>query len=188
MRIAIDTKLPYIDPSHHPKPFALRPRIDAALAKASTVDVLHCREWKVAAVSGPQNSAAPFKPAKGSGLPSDVVLHTAATEEWIWQFAGSVTVRLLDGNALRSVEVGPGQIFLVPAGIPHSYERKSSESCGVVVTLERAASNGVKDSIGIFDITNLTSAPRPVNATDPGTTPQPQWRCLVARSNALHVV
>lgn len=58
--------------------------------------------------------------------------HYNETEEWFFQLEGEITVRIQEDGQARDINLGPGDMFLCPAGIPHSPMRKEG-SIGLVV-------------------------------------------------------
>lgn len=58
--------------------------------------------------------------------------HYNETEEWFFQLEGEITVRIQDEGQARDIHLGPGDMFLCPAKVPHSPMRKEG-SIGLVV-------------------------------------------------------
>lgn len=58
--------------------------------------------------------------------------HYNETEELFYQLEGQITVRIQEDGAPRDIHLGPGDMFLCPAKIPHSPIR-SEGSIGLVI-------------------------------------------------------
>jgi 3-hydroxyanthranilate 3,4-dioxygenase len=58
--------------------------------------------------------------------------HYNETEELFYQLEGTITVRIQEDGKSRDLHLGPGDMFLCPAGVPHSPVR-SEGSIGLVV-------------------------------------------------------
>lgn len=58
--------------------------------------------------------------------------HYNETEEWFFQLEGEITVRIQEDGKPRDIDLGPGDMFLCPAKVPHSPMRKEG-SIGLVV-------------------------------------------------------
>ncbi|KAB2813896.1 3-hydroxyanthranilate 3,4-dioxygenase [Phaeocystidibacter luteus] len=58
--------------------------------------------------------------------------HYNETEEWFFQLEGEITVRIQEDGEPRDIHLGPGDMFLCPANVPHSPMRKEG-SIGLVV-------------------------------------------------------
>lgn len=71
--------------------------------------------------------------------------HYNETEEWFYQLEGNITVNTQQNGQKVSVSLGPGDMFLLPAGIPHSPVR-SEGSIGLVVERGREG-KGFKDGL-----------------------------------------
>jgi 3-hydroxyanthranilate 3,4-dioxygenase len=71
--------------------------------------------------------------------------HYNETEELFYQLEGNINVRIqVDGKAV-DVPLGPGDMFLCPAGTPHSPAR-SENSLGLVIERKRAG-KGFNDGL-----------------------------------------
>lgn len=71
--------------------------------------------------------------------------HYNETEELFYQLKGNIKVHIQEDGRKKTMELGPGDIYLNPAKVPHSPERTSG-SIGIVV--ERKRENlGVKDGL-----------------------------------------
>ncbi len=71
--------------------------------------------------------------------------HFNETEEWFYQLEGNITVKIQEDGKARDVNLGPGDMFLCPAGIPHSPGRHEG-SIGLVVERVREG-RGFKDGL-----------------------------------------
>lgn len=64
--------------------------------------------------------------------------HFNETEELFYQLEGTITVEIMDEGKRRNIKVGPGEMFLLPARVPHSPHRPAG-TIGLVVEKVRAA-------------------------------------------------
>ena len=71
--------------------------------------------------------------------------HYNETEELFYQLEGNIEVHIQEDGKKRTMKLGPGDMYLHPAKIPHSPVRMA-DSIGLVVELKRAAS-GAKDGL-----------------------------------------
>ena len=71
--------------------------------------------------------------------------HYNETEEWFFQLEGEINVRIQEDGKPRDVKLGPGDMFLCPAGVPHSPGRMEG-SIGLVVERVREG-KGFKDGL-----------------------------------------
>ena len=58
--------------------------------------------------------------------------HYNETEELFYQLEGNITVRIQENGAPRDVNLEPGDMFLLPAKVPHSPMREAN-SVGLVI-------------------------------------------------------
>jgi len=58
--------------------------------------------------------------------------HYNSTPEFFYQLEGNLTLKVLDDGAFKDIPVGPGEIFLLPGGVPHSPQREAG-SVGLVI-------------------------------------------------------
>lgn len=70
--------------------------------------------------------------------------HYNETEEWFYQLEGNITVRIQENGKAVDIPLGPGDMFLLPAKVPHSPVR-SAGSVGLVV--ERVRGEGHTDGL-----------------------------------------
>lgn len=63
--------------------------------------------------------------------------HVNPGEELFYQVEGDIVLRILDDGAVRDVPIRQGELFLLPAGVPHSPQRPAG-TVGVVVEQPRA--------------------------------------------------
>ncbi len=65
--------------------------------------------------------------------------HYNETEELFYQIEGSITVRIQDEGRAVDMRLGPGDMYLHPAGVPHSPMREAG-SIGLVIERKRPES------------------------------------------------
>jgi len=70
--------------------------------------------------------------------------HVEEGEEFFYQIEGDIVVRLMEEGGPRDVEIKEGEIFLLPARIPHSPQRPEN-TVGIVV--ERVRQEGELDHL-----------------------------------------
>ena len=58
--------------------------------------------------------------------------HVEAGEEFFYQVEGDITVRIRENGAVRDINVREGEMFLLPAGVPHSPIRPEN-TIGLVI-------------------------------------------------------
>jgi 3-hydroxyanthranilate 3,4-dioxygenase len=63
--------------------------------------------------------------------------HINPGEELFYQVQGDIVLKVLDGTTPRDVPVRQGELFLLPAGVPHSPQRPAG-TVGLVVEQPRA--------------------------------------------------
>lgn len=68
--------------------------------------------------------------------------HYNETEEFFYQLEGDITLRIVENGKIRDIEIKEGEIFLLPAKIPHSPQRPAN-TVGLVMELNR--NHGEKD-------------------------------------------
>ncbi|MHC4428150.1 MAG: 3-hydroxyanthranilate 3,4-dioxygenase [Planctomycetota bacterium] len=62
--------------------------------------------------------------------------HIEDGEEFFYQIEGDITLRIMEDAGSRDIEIKEGEIFLLPAGIPHSPQRPEN-TVGMVVERQR---------------------------------------------------
>tara|TARA_Y100000310_G_C20268981_1_gene617114 strand:- start:34 stop:567 length:534 start_codon:yes stop_codon:yes gene_type:complete len=66
--------------------------------------------------------------------------HYNETEELFYQLEGNINVRIQENGQAKDVKIGPGDMFLLPAKVPHSPMR-SENSVGLVIERIRKNTN-----------------------------------------------
>lgn len=62
--------------------------------------------------------------------------HVEEGDEFFYQVEGEITVRIIVDGEIRDVRIGEGEMFLLPAGIPHSPQRPAN-TVGMVIERQR---------------------------------------------------
>ncbi len=62
--------------------------------------------------------------------------HTNETEEFFYQLEGDISLKIINKGKFEEIQIKEGEIFLLPAHIPHSPQR-SKNSVGLVVEKRR---------------------------------------------------
>ncbi len=65
--------------------------------------------------------------------------HVEDGEEFFYQIEGDITLRIIENGTPRDVPIREGEMFLLPAGIPHSPQRPAN-TVGLVIERQRSAS------------------------------------------------
>ncbi len=73
--------------------------------------------------------------------------HVEDGEEFFFQVEGDITVRIIEDGQVRDVPIREGEVFLLPAGIPHSPQRPAN-TVGLVI--ERRRQEGERDHLRWF--------------------------------------
>ena len=73
--------------------------------------------------------------------------HVEDGEEFFFQVEGDITLRIIEDGKVREVPIREGEMFLLPAGIPHSPQRPAN-TVGLVI--ERQRREGEKDHLRWF--------------------------------------
>jgi 3-hydroxyanthranilate 3,4-dioxygenase len=73
--------------------------------------------------------------------------HVNEGEEFFYQLEGDITVRVIEHGERRDVSIRQGEIFLLPARVPHSPQRPAG-TVGLVI--ERKRREGEKDGFVWF--------------------------------------
>jgi 3-hydroxyanthranilate 3,4-dioxygenase len=85
------------------------------------IQVWEDREFLVTVVGGP-NSRGDF--------------HVNQGEEFFYQIEGKITLRIFENNRFENIEIGEGDIFLLPPRVPHSPQRPRG-TIGLVIERKR---------------------------------------------------
>ena len=64
--------------------------------------------------------------------------HIDPAEEFFYQLEGDMVLRIVESGLIRELPIRAGDIFLLPAGVPHSPQR-SAGSVGLVIERQRRA-------------------------------------------------
>ncbi|PXY22544.1 3-hydroxyanthranilate 3,4-dioxygenase [Prauserella muralis] len=59
--------------------------------------------------------------------------HVDPYEEWFYQYRGTMHVDIITDEGPRSIRIGEGEMWLLPANVPHSPQRPEAGSIGLVV-------------------------------------------------------
>lgn len=70
--------------------------------------------------------------------------HYNETPEFFYQVEGDITLKIMDNGEPKDIEIKEGDIFLLPAKVPHS-PRRGPNTVGLVIEYPRPA--GVKDKL-----------------------------------------
>jgi 3-hydroxyanthranilate 3,4-dioxygenase len=73
--------------------------------------------------------------------------HYNETEEFFYQLEGDITVKTIQGGKQVDVPIKEGEIFLLPAKVPHSPQRPAN-TVGLVMEVQRR--DGMKDGLMWF--------------------------------------
>jgi 3-hydroxyanthranilate 3,4-dioxygenase len=63
--------------------------------------------------------------------------HVEDGEEFFYQVEGDITLRIIENGSPRDIPIREGEMFLLPAGIPHSPQRPA-QTVGLVIERRRA--------------------------------------------------
>jgi 3-hydroxyanthranilate 3,4-dioxygenase len=70
--------------------------------------------------------------------------HVEDGAEFFYQIEGDMTLRIMENGAIRDIPIREGEIFLLPAGVPHSPQRPAG-TIGLVI--ERVRQAGERDHL-----------------------------------------
>lgn len=73
--------------------------------------------------------------------------HYNETEELFYQLEGEITVRIIEDGKIVPLRIGPGEMFLLPARVPHSPQR-GPDTVGLVI--ERVRTGDMQDSFSWY--------------------------------------
>jgi 3-hydroxyanthranilate 3,4-dioxygenase len=62
--------------------------------------------------------------------------HVEDGEEFFYQVEGDITLRVMEADGPRDIDIREGEIFLLPAGVPHSPQRPEN-TVGLVIERRR---------------------------------------------------
>ncbi len=62
--------------------------------------------------------------------------HIDPDDEFFYQVEGEMTLKVVEDGEHRDITIGPGEIFLLPSGVPHSPQRPE-DTIGIVVEHKR---------------------------------------------------
>ncbi|WP_378185994.1 3-hydroxyanthranilate 3,4-dioxygenase [Aquimarina sp. W85] len=79
--------------------------------------------------------------------------HYNETEELFYQLEGSIQVHVQDGGVKKTMELGPGDMYLHPARVPHSPVRHEN-SIGLVIERKRLDLNAEDGLLWFCDTCN----------------------------------
>ena len=65
--------------------------------------------------------------------------HVEDGEEFFYQVEGDITVRIIEDGQVKEIPIREGEMFLLPAGIPHSPQRPAN-TVGLVIERQRTDS------------------------------------------------
>jgi 3-hydroxyanthranilate 3,4-dioxygenase len=63
--------------------------------------------------------------------------HVDPVEEFFYQLKGDMVLKVVDGGQIYDVPIREGEVFLLPARVPHSPQRPQEGSIGLVVEAAR---------------------------------------------------
>lgn len=75
----------------------------------------------------------------------------AVAKEWFYQVKGGMLLRVVDGEEFRDIEIGEGEMFLLPGNTPHNPVRFANTIGLVVERVRPETSIGEKMDVGLFN-------------------------------------
>tara|TARA_Y100000768_G_scaffold343166_1_gene288680 strand:+ start:2889 stop:3392 length:504 start_codon:yes stop_codon:yes gene_type:complete len=66
--------------------------------------------------------------------------HVDVEEEFFYQIEGNMTLKIIDQNQRKDISINEGEIYLLPANVPHSPQR-TKNSVGLVVEKTRKSTD-----------------------------------------------
>ena len=88
--------------------------------------------------------------------------HYNETEELFYQLEGHITVRIQENGEAIDMKLGPGDMYLHPAGVPHSPMREAG-SLGLVIERKRKGTP-MKDGLSGSVTNAITSCKTPTSS------------------------
>ncbi|QED38369.1 3-hydroxyanthranilate 3,4-dioxygenase [Antarcticibacterium arcticum] len=79
--------------------------------------------------------------------------HYNETEELFYQLEGNIKVHIQENGLKRTMELGPGDMYLHPGKVPHSPEREEG-SIGIVIERKRVGLEGMDGLLWYCDNCN----------------------------------